>query len=706
MSDNFVNYSNATELMTGIADRIDRVTFTGTTAQWNALTPTAKASYDLICLTDDGGTGLVIDSTPTAGSANPVASGGVYTALTTKANSADLGTAAAKDYTDNVAPNDHNLVESNAVYSAINAALSSVYHVRGDLTCAELTSSLLIAANVGNIYEMSDAGTTSDLFIQGAGETIAIGDNVGIVQTGASTYKFNHMANAFDLHDYQTKALDTPLTIEGTSRATVEAALGGLNNYVNDIAESISNENLISNGWFTVNSRGLSSYTTVGYTVDNWRNWDARLTVTVTNNGITLANTSSSSAQYLTHYLEWGRLATLRGKKLTLSAKLANGTIASATGTVPSGDGDAVVLDSITGLVFRIGIQSGVRWYVDIKVAPSSSYNIRAVKLEIGEISTLADDCVPSYPIELVKCQTATGDDSGSDTFANHVINVGSSNRNLVDNAWFTVNQRRATDYTYPSGTAGLLKTVDRWMINDSAGKASLHIHSNGEVTVTNGREDDNCWFVQIIENPGDYSGKTVTVSIDIVSNTGSSIVSLYLFDQGFRLNGTGILTKTFTVPNNNTQDIFLNLVVGAGNAVRIRAIKVEFGTESTLSTEMKPDYQTELLKCQRYQYVVPVAIGQVISSGVSDGNGCLWFPFSLPTPLKNASGTWSLLSGSLRVHNHGGTYTDMVVGSNYTFYCYNGGNIAHIQASSIATNTAYSLDSATGALILFDANN
>ena len=183
MSDNFVNYSNATELMTGIADRIDRVTFTGTTAQWNALTPTAKASYDLICLTDDGGTGLVIDSTPTAGSANPVASGGVYTALTTKANSADLGTAAAKDYTDNVAPNDHNLVESNAVYSAINAALSSVYHVRGDLTCAELTSSLLIAANVGNIYEMSDAGTTSDLFIQVSGETIAIGDNVGIVQT-------------------------------------------------------------------------------------------------------------------------------------------------------------------------------------------------------------------------------------------------------------------------------------------------------------------------------------------------------------------------------------------------------------------------------------------------------------------------------------------------------------------------------------------
>ena len=175
---NFVDYNNATDLMTGIGDRIDRVTWTGTASEWAA--EQHKDRYDLICITDDGGTGLVIDSEPTPASPNPVASGGVYTALLLKANTADLGTAAEKDYTTNVAPNNHDLVESNAVYSAINAALSSVYHVRGDLACAELTSALLIAANVGNVYEMSDTGTTTDLFIQGAGETIAIGDNVGL----------------------------------------------------------------------------------------------------------------------------------------------------------------------------------------------------------------------------------------------------------------------------------------------------------------------------------------------------------------------------------------------------------------------------------------------------------------------------------------------------------------------------------------------
>ena len=142
------------------------------------------------------------------------------------------GSAIDKDATDKVAPNNHALVESNAVYSAINNALSSIYTPRGDLTCAELTASLLVAGNVGNVYEMSDAGTTSALFLQGAGVPIAIGDNVGIIQTGADTYKFNLMANAFDLTDYQKKDLTTPLTIGGVSKTTVEGALDGLNGLV------------------------------------------------------------------------------------------------------------------------------------------------------------------------------------------------------------------------------------------------------------------------------------------------------------------------------------------------------------------------------------------------------------------------------------------------------------------------------------------
>ena len=141
-----------------------------------------------------------------------------------------LGTASAKDFTDTVRPNSHDLVESGSVYSAINNALESIYTPRGDLSCAELTSALLIADNVGSVYQMSDSGTTSALFINGAGITISAGDNVGIIKAGADTYMFNYMGNAFDLTDYQKKDLTTPITVGGQSQTTVEGALVGINN--------------------------------------------------------------------------------------------------------------------------------------------------------------------------------------------------------------------------------------------------------------------------------------------------------------------------------------------------------------------------------------------------------------------------------------------------------------------------------------------
>lgn len=146
-----------------------------------------------------------------------------------------------KDTADTVRPNSHALVESGAVYNAINQALDSVYTPRGDLTCAELTSALLIEANVGNIYQMSDSGTTSALFIQGAGKTISVNENVGIVKAGADTYLFNLMGNAFDLYDYQKKDLTTPITVEGQSQTTVEGALSAISNVVGrDLSYSTS----------------------------------------------------------------------------------------------------------------------------------------------------------------------------------------------------------------------------------------------------------------------------------------------------------------------------------------------------------------------------------------------------------------------------------------------------------------------------------
>lgn len=164
-----------------------------------------------------------------------------------------LGTAALKNSTDSVRPNSHDLVESVAVYSAINNALSSVYTARGDISVAELTSSLLVAANVGNVYELSDSGITTALFLQGAGVPLVAGDNVGIIQAGPNTYLFNKMAGAFDLTKYQEK--DLAQAVEGET--TVEDALGALSTNkadkvasatAGDIATLDANGNLVDSG--------------------------------------------------------------------------------------------------------------------------------------------------------------------------------------------------------------------------------------------------------------------------------------------------------------------------------------------------------------------------------------------------------------------------------------------------------------------------
>ena len=197
-------------------------------------------------------------------------------------NKPTLGTASAKDSTDTVRPNSHDLVESNAVYSAINGALSSVYTPRGDLTCAELVEGLLIDANIGNVYQMTDSGTTSALFIQGVGTTINVNDCVGIIKAGQNTILFNYMGNAFDLHDYQKK--DLASSIEGAS--TVEGALSALSTNkatqaeVNDIVNVLGAKNLLPNNavsqttngvTFTVNSDG--SVTVNGTASENTWLW-------------------------------------------------------------------------------------------------------------------------------------------------------------------------------------------------------------------------------------------------------------------------------------------------------------------------------------------------------------------------------------------------------------------------------------------------
>lgn len=136
-----------------------------------------------------------------------------------------LGTASQKDFTPYISPDNTDVPISSSVYSAITSAVYGAYHPSGSKTIAELTSDLLVLANIGNVYKITEDGVTTDLFIGGAGQTIHTGDNAVVVYGGTlNTFLFDLQSGSIDLTPYQTKALTTSVVGE----TTVEGALSGL----------------------------------------------------------------------------------------------------------------------------------------------------------------------------------------------------------------------------------------------------------------------------------------------------------------------------------------------------------------------------------------------------------------------------------------------------------------------------------------------
>lgn len=75
-----------------------------------------------------------------------------------------------------------------ALEETINNKLTSVYKIRGSLAFASLTNELLVKANEGNVYNITDAFTTTANFIEGAGKVHTAGSNVVVVEATAAVY--------------------------------------------------------------------------------------------------------------------------------------------------------------------------------------------------------------------------------------------------------------------------------------------------------------------------------------------------------------------------------------------------------------------------------------------------------------------------------------------------------------------------------------
>lgn len=172
-----------------------------------------------------------------------------------------------------------------------------------------------------------------------------------------------------------------------------------------NIGATSTNANILMNPWFTVNQRGSASYTANGYTVDRWANTNstALTSVAVGSTGITLTKASGGYAffrQYINAPIDLNAT-------YTLSILDSNGNVYSATRQFVNGTSSETLV-SVNGMTIGFGLYGkDATPYVALYfgTGSSGSVTLRAIKLELGSICTLANDAPPDYAEELAKCQ-------------------------------------------------------------------------------------------------------------------------------------------------------------------------------------------------------------------------------------------------------------------------------------------------------------
>lgn len=163
-----------------------------------------------------------------------------------------------------------------------------------------------------------------------------------------------------------------------------------------------SNRNLLDNPWWgsaeIINQRGATSgsITNGVYNFDRWKGAIGGTggNFEITANGVALTVTGT----YVQYRQLFEDVTRLEGKTLTASVLLSNGTIYSGTLTRVNGTIQTFFNQENAIAVFFQTDNS-------FRVTAYTNLTIRAVKLELGTVSTLANDGPPEYAKELAKCQ-------------------------------------------------------------------------------------------------------------------------------------------------------------------------------------------------------------------------------------------------------------------------------------------------------------
>ena len=266
------------------------------------------------------------------------------------------------------------------------------------------------------------------------------------------------------------------------------------------------------------------------------------------------------------------------------------------------------------------------------------------------------------------------------------------SNTNLLPNWYFAnpINQREKTAYEGPG------PIFDRYRTYASDARVTLSLDGVHISSKTNPR------MYCLMDDLSKYRKNTVFTFSVLCNNKVEKIT----FDL---LHTTEKTNDTISIAFNHKDLPYPGFLIGTMLNYPIAAAKLEKGTEQTLARKIgdqwvlndpPPDPTLELLKCQRYQCVIPFGVGQPISNVIVDGNGSAYFPIYLPVQMRLDIAKIEI-QGNLRTHIASGGYCNCELDSTASLQ----GNICNLRAYGLETNTACGLDSDTGGKIIVDEN-
>ena len=270
------------------------------------------------------------------------------------------------------------------------------------------------------------------------------------------------------------------------------------------------------------------------------------------------------------------------------------------------------------------------------------------------------------------------------------------SNPNLLDNPWFTVNQRGAT-----SETEVFKYLADRWYIGYNPNASTTFTNTDNVITMTS--TGSIAVLCQKLENLA-LSGKLVTLSIMLSDGTikvGTGVIpslngsDLTVYEDD---NFSAYLQRS---TNGSGGYPLVGISVKANKSVSFKAVKLELGIASTLAMDTAPNYATELLKCQRYFYRQTFVKAQSIAHfDTSD----IWFQMYIHIPKMRVSYPTLNISGalgSISLNN------EDVLPSSYSCAETLGGYTIHgIRATTGTTTTGYVfMNEASGGSISLSAD-